>query len=179
MYEEKAYARLIFVGVPGSGKTAVGEYIAQHTGVTFIDVDTRVGQVLHMPIHDLIITGDERLHEVRQSVALDAISTQGVIVALGASQVHDPAIVESIDRAQRAGTDIVQLSVDISTLTVREGMNVPRPVSLGAPRAMLAQMMSAHQSACERIGAIRVDTNKKSITQVAFDVMNTCKMLDG
>ena len=151
---------IVLIGVTGSGKTTVGRSppraalspAASRNGrccggtPRCLDAHACVGRDPH-----LAITARE---EAERLLRLD----EG-IVTLGASQPLDSATASAIHDARTRGAVVVELSADLSAVSRRENLGVPRSVGLGAPRAVLTQLMRQARVAYEAVADTTVDTS--------------------
>ncbi|WP_026461161.1 shikimate kinase [Schaalia suimastitidis] len=167
---------IILVGVSGSGKTTVGHRLAQTFHLPLIDVDEAVSQALGTTIGELLITADQRFAAYRQQVAADALALGKGVIVLGASQVHDPHIVAALTDATMRGAQVVELVASTADVAARQGLNVARPVSLGAPRAMLTQMIAAHRQACAAFVTHSIETHDFDPIELVDMVARACKI---
>ncbi len=75
---------VVFVGMMGCGKTAVGQIVARHVGVPFIDTDTEIETAERMSIVELFRSRGEAYFRHRESVALqEALDGPVRAIALG------------------------------------------------------------------------------------------------
>ena len=154
---------IVLIGVTGSGKTTVGRLLAQRYHLPLRETDDAVEERLGASI-----TARE---EAERLLRLD----EG-IVTLGASQPLDSATASAIHDARTRGAVVVELSADLSAVSRRENLGFPRSVGLGAPRAVLTQLMRQARVAYEAVADTTVDTSVLTPQEVADEVARACKL---
>ena len=162
---------VVLIGVPGSGKTTVGRLLAQTTGLPLLEVDDAVEERLGAHMRPLVVARDPRLAQASRDEALRLLGCDEGIVTLGASQPLDPATASAIQQARAAGAHVVELGADLSAVSRRENLGAPRSVGLGAPRAVLTQLMTQ-----ARVADTTVDTSTRTPQEVADFVARACKL---
>ena len=172
--ESSGVPGLVLVGVSGAGKTAVGRAIASLTGMRLVETDDLVERQSGKSVAQLIIAGTGDVEQVRQECALRALGSAGAIVTVGASQIENEAVARRLQRLNDQGAAIVELYADVSEVARREGLNKPRSVGLGAPRAML-MIANLHEKYSE-IANVLVDTRGKTVDEVSRTVIEQCKI---
>lgn len=79
---------IALIGMPGSGKTRVGEQIALLTGREHIDLDRALEERLGMPCADFIVERGEAAFREQETVALSDISKRsGLVLSTGGGVV--------------------------------------------------------------------------------------------
>ena len=79
---------IALIGMPGSGKTRVGEQIAQLTGREHIDLDRALEERLGMPCADFIVERGEAAFREQETAALADISKRsGLVLSTGGGVV--------------------------------------------------------------------------------------------
>jgi len=79
---------IALIGMPGSGKTRVGEQIAQLTGREHIDLDRALEERLGMPCADYIVERGEAAFREQETAALSDISKRsGLVLSTGGGVV--------------------------------------------------------------------------------------------
>lgn len=169
---------LILVGPSGSGKTQVGHILSERSALPLCDVDEETEQMLGAPIGNLVIEGRKDLDDIRRAIVCEALKRRGIVVT-STSQVFDSHVCDAVLSARQSGTWVVELSADTAHVARRIGLNGPRSVALGTPRAMLTQMLRAHHEACSSLVDAHVDTCEMDLESVADAVALTCKLSDG
>ncbi len=166
---------LVLLGVAGAGKTTVGHLVADTLGVPLVETDDLVGRETGLSVAQLVVSQDPRLDQLLRDAALRALAPSGVgahaVVTLGASQPRDPAVADALRSARAQGTRVVELVVDAAEISRREGLNAPRSVALGAPRALLARMVRDLRAVYEPLVDVSVDTVAVAPATVAGQVL--------
>lgn len=174
--DSSGFPGLVLVGVSGAGKTAVGHAIASLTGMHLVETDDLVECQSGKSVAQLIIEGTGEVEQVRQECALRALGSAGTIVTVGASQIENEAVASKLQRLNDQGVTIVELYADVSEVARREGLNKPRSVGLGAPRAMLRLMIANLHEKYSEIANVLVDTRGKTVDEVSRTVIEQCKI---
>ena len=79
---------ITLIGMPGSGKTRVGEQIALLTGREYIDLDRALEERLGMPCADFIVERGEPAFREQETEALSEISKRsGLVLSTGGGVV--------------------------------------------------------------------------------------------
>ena len=167
---------IVLIGVTGSGKTTVGTELAHRYGLPLHEVDEAVEARLGASMRSLVIGRDPRLADTAREEADRLLGLDEGIVTLGASQPLDTATASSIARARTNGAVVIELSADLSAVSRREGLSAPRSVGLGAPRAVLTQLMNRAREAYASVADATVDTSERTPQEVAELVACACKL---
>ncbi|NLB39545.1 MAG: hypothetical protein GX810_09940, partial [Clostridiales bacterium] len=82
---------IAIIGMPSSGKTAVGQALATLCGRPFVDTDTLVEARLGLPIPALIVSkGEAAFRELESAMLADAAKESGTVIATGGGIVIVP-----------------------------------------------------------------------------------------
>ena len=146
---------IVLIGLPASGKTTVGEALAERLGVGFTDTDAMVERRTGKLIREIFADdGEACFRELERQAAAEALSGDGV-VSLGGGAVMTDAIQDLL-----VGHQVVWLDVSVVTLTRRAGMTQLRPLLLGDVRAQLAELAAVRLPVYERLATCRVDADQ-------------------
>lgn len=170
---------VVLLGVSGSGKTQVGRYLSEYAGVEFYDVDDIVEARIGMPVAQAVICAADEYESTQLLVAREVLESMKTnphapcIVALGVSVSCEDEIVNLLGILRDVGVCIVELKADVSEVSRRLGLNAPRSVNLGAPRAMLTKMIAHTHELHQGIISVSVDTVGRSVAQVGQEVVKS------
>lgn len=83
---------LFIVGPTGAGKTTIGRRLADHYGLSFVDLDLEIERVCGVPVSTVFEIEGEAGFRQRESALLAECSARGgVVMATGAGAVLDAA----------------------------------------------------------------------------------------
>lgn len=137
---------IVLIGMPGSGKSTVGQLLAQRLERAFIDADTAIIQHAGMPIPEIFAQqGEEGFRQIETKVLADLGKRSGLIIATGGGCVTRP---ENYPLLRQNGT-IIWLERDIALLPT-DG----RPLSQSGK---LTEMYQHRKPLYERFADIAAD----------------------
>lgn len=135
---------IVFVGMMGSGKTAIGRLFAKKQKLPFFDADEEIENAAGMSVADYFSTyGEEKFREGEQKVISRLLDGEQCVLALGGGAFLSEVTRESI--SERALS--LWLRADIDTLYSRV-MRRPgkRPLlQTENPRATLAELLEKRE----------------------------------
>jgi shikimate kinase len=156
----------ILIGPPGAGKSTVGALLAARIGVAFLDTDDSVQAVAGKPVSDIFIEdGEPAFRELERAAVAAAIGTHGGVLGLGGGAVLDEAT-----QTQLAGQTVVYLETGFSELAKRVGLDRPRPLLLGNPRAQLKALLEQRLPVYARLAQITVLTDGRDPAEIAGQI---------
>jgi shikimate kinase len=130
---------IVFVGLMGAGKTAIGRKVAQSLGLPFVDSDHEIESVSRMTIPELFERyGEPEFRALEQRVITRLVRTGPCVVSTGGGAFMDPVSREAIK-----GHGIsIWLKADIDTLMERVAKKKNRPLLKAAnPRAVMQKLI--------------------------------------
>ena len=84
----KAKQNLVLIGMPSSGKSTIGEQLANLLGMRFIDVDKEIEKTQRKSIPDIFKeSGENVFRDIESQVIADIASMQNVVIATGGGAV--------------------------------------------------------------------------------------------
>jgi shikimate kinase len=155
-------ARVLLIGLMGTGKSTVGRRVAAGRGWPFLDNDELVREATGVERDELLRTRDEAALRAAESAALTAAldAPAPVVAAVAAGVVLDPA-----DRQRLAAGDalVVWLRARPETLVERTGHDDergPRPWLDGDPLAALTAMAGARARWYGEVADLVIDVDE-------------------
>jgi shikimate kinase len=130
---------IVFVGLMGAGKTAIGRKLATALGLPFTDSDHEIEQVSRMTVPELFERyGESEFRALEQRVILRILEEGGRVLSTGGG-----AFMNDQTRAAIAAQGIsIWLKADVDTLLQRVMKKQNRPLlKQGDPREILERLM--------------------------------------
>lgn len=131
---------VVFVGLMGAGKTAIGRKVAAALGLQFTDSDHEIESVSRMTIPDLFDRyGEAEFRSLEQRVIARVLESGPQVLSTGGGAFMNEQTREAI----AAGGLSVWLKADVDTLLDRVSKKQNRPLLRNAdPRAVLERLMA-------------------------------------
>ncbi|MAO15015.1 MULTISPECIES: shikimate kinase [unclassified Marinobacter] len=108
---------LIFIGMPGSGKSTIGVLVAKRLGMGFIDTDLLIQEQAGRTLQEIVDQdGYVALRQIEEQVLL-ALYVHNQVISTGGSAVYSDAAMQHL---KRNGT-VVFLDISLETVIHRIG----------------------------------------------------------
>jgi shikimate kinase len=167
---------LILVGLPGSGKSTVGEALAQRLNRSFLDFDREIERRESASISEIFaVRGEPYFREQEIALTLELRQCGNMVVAPGGGWVTNKGVVEII----RPPAQLVYLKVKPETALSRLGAQraarplLTRPDPLGELRRLLLEREKAYAEADHVISAEVLDV--KRVVDKLVELASTIK----
>ena len=130
---------VVFVGLMGAGKTAIGRKVAGMLGLPFTDSDHEIESVSRMTIPDLFERyGEAEFRSLEQRVIVRVLESGPQVLSTGGGAFMNAQTREAIEAYGLS----VWLKADVDTLLDRVSKKQNRPLLKNAdPRAVLERLM--------------------------------------
>lgn len=160
---------IVLIGVPGAGKSTVGQLLAEKLNLNFVDTDLVIEQKAGKSISDIFVQdGEPVFRALEKQVVADAISYDDFVVSVGGGALMDADTRELVKKQE-----CVWLQAGLSQAVDRVGMNKNRPLLLGNVRGQLADLMAAREPLYIECAKHVVDTNNMTPDQVVEQIIET------
>lgn len=152
---------LFIIGATGAGKTSIGRRLAEHYGLTFLDLDQEIERHCGVDVSTVFAIEGEPGFRQRESALLDECSQRaGVLLATGAGAVLDPA---NRQRMRERGY-VVWLQTTIEQQLERLERDTHRPLLAGVDRRERLQSMAQIRAPLyEQVADLRVQGEHGSV----------------
>ncbi|MGH3320644.1 MAG: shikimate kinase [Streptosporangiaceae bacterium] len=162
-------ARVLLVGMMGSGKSSVGNALARATDWPFIDNDALVARATGIVTPELLHERGERALRAAESGALtEALKIAPPIIAGVAGGVVTGA--DDRDRL-RDGGFVVWLRARLETLVRRVGSGRGRPWLQGDPEGAMRRLYDGRESLYAEVAACVIDVDDATPEAVASRIV--------
>lgn len=153
---------IVLIGVPGAGKTTVGELLAAHLGMGFIDSDHVIEEQAGKPISDIFTEdGEDVFRALEARVIAELLSGVQQVVSLGGGALGNAHTRDVVKKHI-----VVWLETGLTQAVERVGLNRNRPLLLGNVRGQLSALMTAREPIYRETATITVDTSSRDVAQV-------------
>lgn len=163
---ESTGPRVVLIGPPGSGKTTVGQTLAQVWDVDFHDTDAAIEETAGRTISDIfVVDGEPAFRELEAAELARALAEERGVVALGGGAPVQPGAADML-----AGHVVVFLDVTIADASRRVGFDRSRPLLAVNPRASWTALMNVRRPVYEALATHRVDTAGRTPEAIAAEI---------
>jgi shikimate kinase len=159
---------IVLTGFMGTGKTAVGRHLAAELHADFVDVDMTIAQKAGRPIKDIFTSDGEAAFRKEESAVIQEVAAQDkTVIATGGG-----ALMNAANRENLAKNGIlVCLTARMGTLLERLKEDMTRPLLAGENLEQRVERLMAERQAVYDLCPVQVDTDGKSIAQVAEEII--------
>jgi shikimate kinase len=153
---------LILVGVPGAGKTTIGQAVAHQAGLAFADTDDDVAATAGQPLQTVVVeSGEDAFRRAERDAVLSRLTDFTGVLAVGGGAVASDEV-----RGALRGRPVVWLRVTAPNAASRMGLNAIRPVALGNIRAQFAAQLKEREQFYAQVAQHTVYTDHRPIAEV-------------
>ena len=167
---------IVLVGLPGSGKTTVGQLVATRLACTFVDVDAVLARREAKPIALIFAEkGEPAFREMERKEAESALGTPPTVIAPGAGWAAQPGAIA----AAKPRAFVVYLRTRPETAAQRAAPEGTRPLLMGEdPVARMRQLLKEREPFYQQAHS-QVDTDRQGADQVAIEVVRLAQTSAG
>jgi shikimate kinase len=162
---------LVLVGMPGSGKSTVGRWLAQTTALPFIDLDRRIEEKIGCLIVEFFASeSEERFRDVESEALMNISHLRNCVLATGGGTV-----LRQVNRQWlRQQGEVVYLYATPAQLIPRLSQGPTRPLlQVSNPSERLTQLYQARDSLYRETAHHVVLTGTSSANKTAQTIVDT------
>ncbi|HEX9704339.1 MAG TPA: shikimate kinase [Gemmatimonadales bacterium] len=159
---------IVLIGLPGSGKTTVGQLVATRLGAAFVDIDAVIARREGRPIAMIFAEkGEGAFREMEKKEMETTLATEPTVIAPGGGWAAQAGSLEGL----RSSSWLVYLKTRAETAAQRAGPEGNRPVLSGEdPVARMRVLLKERESSYVQ-AEVQVETDRRTPEQVAAEVV--------
>ena len=163
---------LVFIGLMGAGKTSIGQKLAAHLNIGFVDADEEIVKAAGCSIPDIFESyGEPAFRDVEERVIKRLLTERTGIMATGGGAYINQKIRDAI--TQHGYCIWLKASLDI--LVKRTAKRTGRPLlESGEPREILRDLMDKRYPVYARAD-LTVETGAKTVDQTLHAILDSLK----
>ncbi len=145
---------VVLVGAPGSGKSTIGQLLAQRLDVPFTDVDSVIEERVGRSVAEIFADDGEAVFRAfEEATTIELLDSPGVL-ALGGG-----AVLSAATRSALRGHHVVWLQVEAAEAASRVGLNTARPLLLGNVRGRLVTLLAQRKPLYAEVAQHQIATD--------------------
>jgi len=159
---------VILTGFMGSGKSSVGNQLARSLGIAFTDLDEEIVAAAGKSINRIFAEDGEAAFRELESITLERLVQKGQgVIATGGG-----AVLSAGNRKLMANVGIVvNLMVSLNQVLERLADTADRPLFAGSNAPEQVRILMDDRERYYAEADIRIDTNGKSVEDVAVEIL--------
>jgi shikimate kinase / 3-dehydroquinate synthase len=167
---------IILSGFMGSGKTAVGQAVAERLGRWFVDMDTAIERAAGRPVSAIFEQhGEAAFRAMEAEMCRELAGERNLVIATGGG-----ALVSAANREALGETGLlICLHAPAEVILQRLGEADDRPLLAGPDRRERIDALLAQRAAAYAAIPHQIDTAGLSVEQVAEQVIRLARQAEG
>ena len=158
---------VILTGFMGTGKTTIGQRLAERLGKEFVDTDACIEQQQGRSVASIFASnGEANFRALERRIVAQAVQKDAV-VATGGGAIVDPATLERM----RAAGPIICLTADVEVIVQRTAANNERPLLDTADRRERISQLLHERAPAYAQADMTVDTSHRSVEAILDDIV--------
>ena len=167
---------IVLIGLPGSGKSAVGRLAAEQLHAGFVDIDAIVERREGRPITLIFAEkGEAAFREMERKEMETALASEPAVIAPGGGWAAQPGAIDSA----KLHALVIYLRTRPETATQRAAPEGTRPALLGEDPVARMRLLQKEREPFYRGAHAEVDTDRKSPSEVANEIVRLAQSSAG
>jgi len=165
---------VILTGFMGTGKSSVAKLVAQSLGLPLVDLDQVIVESAGRAITQIFTDeGEDGFREIERHCLERLLAGTPAVVATGGGVV----ISAENRRLMRSAGVVVNLTASLGHVLKRIEGCTDRPLLAGGDTETRMKNLMEQRELFYKDADIRIDTDGKSVEDVAAEILNYCKEL--
>jgi shikimate kinase len=166
---------IVLIGLPGAGKTTVGEAVASDLAAVFEDLDAEIERREGRLVAEIFASaGEARFRKLERDAMVYALAQRAHVIAAGGGWAAQPGNLDAVGD----GALVLYLEVTPQVAAERTATSDGRPL-LGADRVAALIRLRGEREAWYRRAHASVPTDGRSVEDVASDVSKLARSRGG
>jgi len=154
-------------GFMGTGKTTVGQRLAQRLSKPFIDTDTRIEKLAGVSVAAIFADRGEPYFRTLEKQVIAEVACADAVVATGGGAIVNP---ENYACLHAAGP-IVCLQADAEVIVARTGTDTSRPLLGSGERRARVRQLLAERAPAYALADLTIDTSHCDVETIVNDIV--------
>ncbi|WP_206222099.1 3-dehydroquinate synthase [Schaalia sp. ZJ1691] len=157
---------IVLTGLPGAGKSRVGERLAARLGVPHVDTDILVERMAGVDIPTIFRQqGESEFRRLECDAVADAL-TMNAVVSLGGGAISSQAV-----RQMLRGASVVYIDVDHEELLRRTADHTHRPLLRDDPDGALRRLRTQREPWYVEVARVAIHSDSRPVEHVVEQIM--------
>jgi len=167
---------VLLVGLPGVGKSLVGQLVAEGLPAPLLDIDSILVRQMGMPVAQIFgMVGEPRFRAMERDAVDTAQAREPAVIVPGAGWAAQPGQLEAAKRASL----IIYLKCSAVTAARRSGLGEVRPLLTGADPVDRTRSLLAAREPFYKLADYEVAADVKPAPAVAQEVVRLARTHGG
>jgi shikimate kinase len=169
----------ILVGLPASGKSSVGRYLARELALDFVDLDAVIEESSGQSISQIFAaSGEDGFRELETKALGSTISEamlRGAVIALGGGAILRE---ENQRLIRESGIPVIYLIISTAQALGRARGSSHRPLMNDDPAKKIAEMAQIRNPIYQSLSTISVSTENRKPLEIARELVTLLGKVD-
>ena len=167
---------VLLVGLPGCGKSTVGQLVAEGLGAPLLDIDLILVRQMGMPLAQIFgMVGEPRFRAMERDAVETARAREPAVIVPGGGWAAQPGQVH----AAKASSLIIYLKCSPATAARRSDDGEVRPLLAGADPVERARSLLQAREPFYKLADLEVAADTKGAPVVAEEVVRLARLHGG
>ena len=158
---------LILIGLPGSGKSTIGQLVAEQLPAQLIDIDILLVREMGMPVAQIFgMVGETKFRQMERDAVRTARAREACVIVPGGGWAAQPGELS----AAKGDATVVYLKCQPGTAVKRSEKGEVRPLLAGTDPLQRMKALLAEREPYYRLADHEVSTESRAAAEVAREV---------